>query len=163
MSSLSLAAASVEPLVLFLRRYSGTAVRCVRYVMEHVFNQGALPWLQSSVAMDIVPAMRAVVVTCRLVPTERGPALDQSATGGGRKIAALFYLRRSTQTTQRPQRNSSKSSRLQTRRDARSLDFAWDAAHTDDTSAQFVPDTPARYTASFACIMGYQVRSLDPD
>src|SRR5215470_12090472 len=35
--------------------------------MEHVLDEGALSWLQSSVAMDIMPSMRAVVPSCRLV------------------------------------------------------------------------------------------------
>jgi hypothetical protein len=70
--SLRLAAASVEPLVLRVPRFSGDAIRVVRYIMEHVFDEGALPWLQPPVAMDLVPSMRAVVITSRLVRTERG-------------------------------------------------------------------------------------------
>jgi len=39
--------------------------------MEHVFDEGALPWLQPPVALDVVPSMRAVVAARRLVRTER--------------------------------------------------------------------------------------------
>lgn len=55
--------------------------------MEHVFNQGPLPRLQSSVAMDVMPSMWAVVVAPRLVRAERGAALD-------RRITVAFVSRR---------------------------------------------------------------------
>ena len=59
-------------MVLQLHRYSGGAVRCLRYDVEHVLNEGPLPWLPPSVAMDLMPSMRSMVVTCGLVRTGRG-------------------------------------------------------------------------------------------
>jgi hypothetical protein len=56
-SSLQLAAAGIEPLVLRVHRHAGAALRGLRYVMEYVFYQGVLSRLWSSVAMDILPSM----------------------------------------------------------------------------------------------------------
>ena len=56
-------------MVVQLHRYPGAALRCLRYVLEHVLNERPLPWLPPSVAMDLVPSMWAVVITCGLVRT----------------------------------------------------------------------------------------------
>jgi hypothetical protein len=81
MPAMQLAAAGIEPLVLRVHRYAGAAFRGVRHGMEHVLNQGALSRLQSPVEMDLVPSLRRVVVTCRLVRTERASALKDLQRG----------------------------------------------------------------------------------
>jgi HAD superfamily hydrolase (TIGR01549 family) len=67
MPTLQLAPVTLKPVVLCLRRHSRAALRGVRYGVEHILDSGVLPGLQPSVALDVMPAMRPVVLTRRLV------------------------------------------------------------------------------------------------
>src|SRR5919106_4416181 len=71
MPALQLAPLALEPLVLRLWRHSRAVLRRVRHGVEHIFDTGALPWLQPPVAVDVMSPMRYVVVTQRLVRGER--------------------------------------------------------------------------------------------
>jgi hypothetical protein len=61
------AAGCVEPLVLRLGRHTRTLLRELRHGVEHVLDEGPLSWLSTSVAMDVVLAVLAVVPALGLV------------------------------------------------------------------------------------------------
>jgi hypothetical protein len=67
MPVLPLAAIGSEPVVLHLVRHARAAIRKLLDRVEHVFDRRALPRMSSSVAVDVLPAMRAVVSAHRLV------------------------------------------------------------------------------------------------
>src|SRR5262245_2130155 len=77
MPTLRLASVALEPLVLRERRPSRARLRCVWNGVEHVRDGRPMSRLQPSVAMDVMPAMRRVVVPRRLVRSRR-------------RVAALF-------------------------------------------------------------------------
>ena len=72
MSVLSLAARAIEPLVVSLHRHAGAVLRRVRHDVEHVLHARTLSRLRSSVAVDVVSAMRGLVAASRLVRRRKG-------------------------------------------------------------------------------------------
>jgi hypothetical protein len=79
MSALPLAAAGVGHVVLLADRIAGAAVRRVRHGVEHILDAGTVSGLQSSVALDVMSAMRSVVVARRLVRARGRPGMRFTA------------------------------------------------------------------------------------
>ena len=69
-SALQLAAGRVEPLDVPMARHAGAVFRCVRNGVEYLRDAGALPRLQPSMGLDVMPALRRVVAAQRLVRDE---------------------------------------------------------------------------------------------
>jgi hypothetical protein len=67
MSALRLAAASVGHVVLRAYRFAGAAVRGVWRGMEYVLDAWTMSGVQPSMALDLVPSMRGLVVARGLV------------------------------------------------------------------------------------------------
>jgi hypothetical protein len=67
MSSLRVAARGIKPLVLRLDRHTGAVLRQLRHGVEHVLNERAMPWVQSSMAVDVVSEVQRMVAARRVV------------------------------------------------------------------------------------------------
>lgn len=67
MSAVPLASVRIEPLELHLDRHAGAGVSWMRNGVEYVRDEGTMPGLSASVAMDVVSAVCGVVAACRMV------------------------------------------------------------------------------------------------
>jgi hypothetical protein len=80
------AADAFEPVVVRVDRGEpGALVPQLRRDLEHIRDARELPWLPASVAVDVLPALRGLVVARRLVPSHAGvtPALRFHPKSGG--------------------------------------------------------------------------------
>ena len=88
-----MAAQCAEPLVLRRLRVSGIFLRRMRNELEYLHHAGALSGVRPSVALDVVPALRALVAPPRLVQERRKPSASlgsDSCLAQARISAALI-------------------------------------------------------------------------
>ena len=67
MSALRVAAGRVESMDVLEWSRTGTPVRVLRHLVEHIHDTRQVPWLCAPVAMDVLSELRRMVTARRLV------------------------------------------------------------------------------------------------